>query len=148
MKKIRSGQFKEAQFVFKTFSARPEEGTVVEDILAPAYWANIAEQLQPGSRIEVMPLDGAFFAELIVVSANRTAAVVVPLRVVQLTSSVDGADVDGGEDPEYFVKFRGPRKFCVIRNADGQPVIEDIDTKEQAYRELSDYVKAHKPRAA
>jgi hypothetical protein len=146
MKKIRSGQFKEAQFVFKTFSARPEEGTVVEDILAPAYWANIAEQLQPGSRIEVMPLDGAFFAELIVVSSNRTAAVVVPLRVVDLTLKVGATE--SGDDPEYSVKFRGPRKFCVIRNADGQPVIEDIDTKEQAYRELSDYVKAHKPRAA
>lgn len=148
MKKIRGGQFKEAQFAYKIFSARPDAGTSVEDLLQPAYWANIAEQLQPTCRIEVMPLDGAYFAELIVVSANRTAAVVVPLRVVQLTSSVDGADVDGGEDPEYFVKFRGPRKFCVLRKADGLPVIEDIDTKEQAERELSDYVKAHKPRAA
>lgn len=147
MKKIRGGQFKEAQFVFKTFSARPDAGTTVEDVLEPAYWANIAEQLQPATRIEVMPMDGAYFAELIVLSASRTAAVVAPLRIVHLTAASDAA-VEQGEDPEYSVKFRGPRKFCVMRNADNQPVIEDIDTKEQAYRELSDYVKAHKPRAA
>lgn len=145
-RKIRSGQFKGAEFTRIIFSAQPDAGTGVEDLLRPDFWANIAEQLKPGARIEVMPIDGAYFAELLVLSSNRNAAVVVPLRVVDLVATV--AITESGEDPEYSVKFRGPRKFCVIRNSDGQPVIEDIDTKDLAYRELAEYVKAHKPRAA
>lgn len=143
MSKLRQGQFKEAVYVRHVWSARPVAGTKVEDLADPTFWANIAEQLKPNDRIEVIPEDGAFFAELIVRSCNRLSATTFPLRIIDLSPA--GAVA---EDPEFDVVFRGPRKFCIVRRADKVPVIEDIDTKELAFRELSDYLKVHKQRVA
>lgn len=144
MSKIRNGQFKGAEFARLVWSARPEAGTTIEQLMQPAYWASVAEQLKPGARIEVMPEDGAYFAEFIVRSCTRVSAVVYPLRVVQFEFAEQTET-----DPEYFVKWRGPsKKWCVMRKSDNVPVIEDQETQELAYRELNDYLKVHKPRAA
>lgn len=145
-----AGRFKQAEFVRHIFCATPEAGTTIEQLLKPEYWANISEQLKPGYRIEVMPEDGEFFAELVVRSCDRTSATTMPLRVVYLNAlpvSVEQPSVDA--DPEFYVKFRGPHaKWCVMRKSDNTPVIDRIETQELALREMSDYVKSHKPRAA
>lgn len=116
----------------------------MEDLLRPDFWTNVAAQLKPGDRIEVYPEDGAFFAELLVRSCNRTSAVVLPLRFNDLVGAVE----ESTDDASFYVKFRGPRKHCIMRASDDMPIIEDIETKEQAYRELEEYLKTHSHRAA
>lgn len=138
-RRLRGAQIKGSEFARAIYYSRPDAGTTADDLMRPDFWANVAAQLRPGDRIEVYPEDGAFFAELLVRSSSRLAAVVIPLRAIDLS----GSSEETIEEPGFSVKFRGPRKFCVIRNSDGVPVIEDIDTKEQAFRELEDYLKAH-----
>lgn len=144
--KIRSGQIKQAEFARVVHYATPDAGTTVEQMMKPEFWANVAEKIKTGDRIEVVPVDGSYFVEFIVRLSSRNSVVVFPLRIVPLEQNAAALSED--EDPDFYVKWRGGAKFCVMRKSDNTPVIENIETKEQAFREMSDYIKVHKPRAA
>jgi hypothetical protein len=135
--KLHASKIKLAEFDSRTFIVRPAPGTTFEQVIAPIYWSHIAEQLRPGNFIKVLPDDGAYFAELLVRSVDRLSAIVAVLRKVDLVH-VDALT----EDPEFELKFRGPRKWSVLRRSDSKVLFEDIETREMADKALGDYVKA------
>ena len=53
-----------------------EEGTTVDDVLNPTYWASVATQFQVFDKIEVRLETGEWILELIVMSVGRTHATV------------------------------------------------------------------------
>lgn len=102
-------------------------GVPLEAVTAPAYWAHVSKKLAAGHRIEVRAEDGAWWANLIVLASGRMQARVAVLQHVALN------DADAPEAPSGFeVKFRGPCKWSVIREADGAVMVEKLASKGDA----------------
>ncbi len=60
-------------------------------------------------RVEVMPEDGSYYAELIVLSCDKLWAKMAVVQYVQL------AEAETATDDGYEVKWRGAKKHSVIR---------------------------------
>ena len=85
---ISQSKFKQAEFVREVFVISPPAGVGLDDILTREYWTNVAAKLKPMSRIEVMPMDNTFFAELIVTAAGKNWASVVLRDYVDLNPNI------------------------------------------------------------
>lgn len=132
-RKIHPSRFKQADGVRNVWVVVPEEGVPYEALLDDAYWAHIADKLRPMDRIEVLPEDGAYFAELIVRASGRQFANVIELRKVRLDTSAVASP-----DGRYDVQWKGPHhKFAVVRISDKTPMQTGFENKVDAFTWLS-----------
>lgn len=126
MAKLLGNELRLAEYDRVLMVARPVAGTVLADMLPPEYWAHVVKNLRQGSRIEVLPAEGTWFAELFVRSVEEKAAHVFVLRFVDFDAE-ESAPVVEGEAP-YTMKFCGPvAKFRVTRVSDNETMIEGLD---------------------
>ncbi len=131
--KILQRQIQEAEFVRKVYAATPEPGTSLDAMLQPDYWAHVAKNFRPGYLIEVRSPDGEWFAELYVRSVMDTGVSVAVLRKHVFEASTPSAPV------EVDVKFRGDKKWSVVRKSDRTVLVEGLETKGAA----EDWAKAN-----
>lgn len=104
-----------------------EEGTTMEDIVQPHYWAHVAGRFNPNDRIEVRLETGDWIADLIVVSAARNWARVHVAAFHDLAG--ESTDVPRSAIKHRVVWKGGHKKHCVLRIADGALIQEGLQTK-------------------
>lgn len=120
-----------------------EAGTSIEDVMNPAFLANVAARLHPYDHIRVRVDTGEWYAELMVLDCGRTWAKLFKLGFYELVKSAENDGLSEGADAQYAVKFLGPhKKFCVVRRSDNEVIKEDLRTKTDANLWLSQYVLA------
>lgn len=131
-------ELKLADYNRNRFLARPPVGTTLEDILNPAFWAHVAGQLTPGGGdiIELFPIDGAYYAELIVAECRRTGMVnqvrLVKLSYTPLSEEIVQSRATAGG---YKIVHRGTeKKHTVTRIEDNVIVSEGHATKQDAQK--------------
>lgn len=136
---------KPADYARNRFLARPPEGTTIEDILKPEFWAHVARQFTPGGGdiVEVHPAGGAFYAELIVAECRKVGLVydvrMVKLNYVPLVEEPK-AGASTFAESEYAIVYRGAeRKHTVTRKSDSAVISEGHATKQDAQKWLEDY---------
>jgi hypothetical protein len=128
MKPLASNKFKAAEFVRNVFAITPPPGVTIEDMLKREYWTNVAQSLAPMTRIEVLPRDGKFFAELIVTASGKNWANVCLRDFVELDNFKAPAD-----NAIYTVKHLGSDSgWAVIRNSDHEVMGDGFDTSDEA----------------
>lgn len=119
-----------ADYVRTEFVVTPEAGTPFEALLAEHYWAHCSLNFRPGSKLEVHPPEGHYYAELIVQDCGRLFAKVAVLNKVNLHAVEVG--VDAGPQA-YSVKYCGPNAlWCVHRKVDGALIKSELGTKDAA----------------
>jgi len=135
-------RFKQTEFANTSWTVTVEAGTVLEDLLIPEFFANVAAHLRPYDRIIARVDTGEWYAELLVLSCGRTWVKTKVLAGISLTTTdVDMTQAEAAEG--YSIVHRGPHlKFCVIRKSDKQSLRDEFDTKEMARAWLADHVKA------
>ena len=117
-----------------------EEGTTINDVLDPAYWAHCSARMQPYDHIEVRLETGEWLLNLVVQDVGRNYA-----RVF-LASKLDFADSDISAPPAaaitHKVEWKGPqRKHVVVRLADGAIIQEGISDKAAAFLWMENFLK-------
>jgi hypothetical protein len=105
------------------------------DLLDPSYWAHVSRELSPFDRIEARAETGEWFCELVVVSAGRNYAIVREISYFDMA----GKDSAPTVEKRHTVKFRGPKKFCVVRISDGAIISENHPTSIDAETALIQY---------
>ncbi|BES72164.1 hypothetical protein RE428_31820 [Marinobacter nanhaiticus D15-8W] len=135
--KLSNPRFKEASFVRTTFVATPEHKTTIKDLESPEYWSHVAAQLKPFDKIEVIPEDGSFYAELLVIDVKRAAATVSVLCHHKLCS-----DKAPEADAEYVMEFSGGHTKWRVKRVSDNEVLKDGMTKDEAQKYLSSHEKA------
>lgn len=126
-----------AAHVRNIWRVNAEEGTTMDDVLDPIYWAHTAEKLRIGDQIEVLAEEGTWLAFLHVKSQGIGYAVVALLSHHQFVPEDD--ETIEQQHSKYEVRWKGPqRKYAVIRKADGQYMREGFDTKQQAFSQLNE----------
>lgn len=147
MIKLNTSNLREAEYERKIYAVTPEHGTTIEQMLDPAYWANVGYKFKPGDRIEVISEDSTWFAELLVIAAARLWAKVSTLRFVELTTAVAGDATKTSTPPadsafdDYIIKWgTGSTKFRVVRKQDKEVIREGFATKRDAEAWLLDHL--------
>ena len=130
-KNLLQNRIRLAEYDRLIYSVTPEPGVPIEEILKPEYWAHVAKQFQPGTRLEVTPEDRSWFAELYVRSNTNNSVSVAVLRHIKFDSAPKPA-ADNGEP--YEIKHRGGAGWSVIRKSDKVPVFEKGQSKLDAER--------------
>lgn len=134
--KLLPNQIELAEYVRSIYVVSPTPDTSFEEVLAPSSWAHIAQKIKIGSRIEVMPEDGSYFAELLVQDVGAQWLKLVVLRHVEITPAEKVV-----EDEIFKIQWAGPNaKYRVLRIADLENMKDGFVTKTQA----SDWIREHK----
>lgn len=131
--------FAPAEFNRTIWHAKIPHYNTLEDIMLPEFWSNIAGQMRVGDRIECYAEDGTYFVELMVTAvAERTPTKPANWVKVFLMRNVPLIEKTKLAVPEGFtVKFRGPTaKWCVLREPDGDVVVEKQASQTDAIREF------------
>jgi len=104
--------------------------------MTPGFWANVSYQFKQFDRIEVRQDDGKFWAEYLILSADKTSAYLKELRWYDLT----GVPQKDNADFEY--KYRGPYAMhSIVKTKDGTVMVEKLPTKVAAEKWLADYME-------
>lgn len=141
---VMPGRVRTAEAARNLWVATVEQGTTRDDIKRPEFWALVARNFKPYDRLEVRADDGTFFAEFLILSADRAWAKVHELRFETLGSQdvslteANQADIRN----RYAVKYNGPHlRYCVERK-DGTKV-ERLKERCQDQAEASAWLEGH-----
>lgn len=121
---VMPGRVKIARSARNDWFVTVEQGVTREELKRPEFWSLVGKQFKPYDRIDVGCDDGSFFAEYIVITADRAWAKVQELRFIQIgTQDVSLTEAHAADiRRRYEVKWRGPHlKHCVERK-DGDKV--------------------------
>jgi hypothetical protein len=124
---ISMARIESAEFKRRIWRACPEAGTPYETILTEAYWVHRAREFRAGDRIEVLPDEMHYFAELLVIAAGANWVRVIELfrKELQPEEFVNRSD--------YTVAWRGAhRKFAIVRTVDGAIVRDGFVQQHEA----------------
>lgn len=143
MTQLAPRNFLSSEVVRNQWHAKPEFGTPPEALLDPAYWAHVSSKLRRSDIIYALSEDNTYFSELLVLDVGKLFAKVCQLRCVEIKP----AQMLNVEIPEgYEIKFRGPRKWSVLR---GKDVLKEDMEKQAAETWLTDHLKSFaQPKAA
>lgn len=135
------GRIKPQEYARNLWVITVEDGTTMEDIKKPGFWATVAINMKPYDRVEVRCDNDAFFAELLVLRADRTSAIVKELSFVKLAKEDKVTDNNTIDSDDYEYKFRGPqKKHSIVRKSDGAIMTENMGSKEEALSWLATYL--------
>ena len=133
------GRLQSAAHYYASYAVVLPGGTAYEDVLKPEFWAHCAAKLRQHDTIRLIPEEGTYFAELLVLASGRGFVNMKELRLIQLGD--DELEASSVND-QVEVKWRGPHsKWSIIRNSDGAVLKEGIVEKPDALREAAGYAK-------
>lgn len=142
MTQLAPRDFKPANSMRNQWDVEAEFGVPPEALLDPSYWAHVSAQLRRKDIIYVLSKDNTYWSELLVIDAGKLFARVVQLRCVK----IEPAQMLNVQVPEGFeIKFRGPKKWSVLR---GKDVLKDDMDKAQAENWLREHIVANQIKAA
>lgn len=109
----------------------------LDEAMKPEYWAHVGKQLKQHDMIRIIPEDGSYFAEALVLASGPGFAKLHLLRHESLEGNAEpAADASG-----LFVKYNGPHdKYVVIRRSDGEKLKTGLASKVEAQRWLDDHL--------
>lgn len=143
-RKVMPGRCKPAEVARNAWAITVEQGTTREDLRRPEFWSLIGRNFKPYDRVEVRIDDGTYFAEYLVITADRAWAKLEELRFYQLgTQDVSLTEAHAaGIRARFTVRYVGPHlRYCVERN-DGNKV-ERIKDNCQDKAEASLWLEEH-----
>lgn len=130
-----------AEHASVTYVLLADETVSRETLTDPMYWKLVAPQLRPNTIIQVHPLDGSYWAELLVTESGANYAVVKELRFVPIDMEKPMDGVDDIEDL-YDIKRSTGNKYKIYRKGEADPVFDGLPTKEAARQKLRMHIQA------
>lgn len=114
----------------------------IDEILQPEFWTHAAKGLRQYDRVEIVCVDGKFFAEVLVTAVLPAGVIVRKISYVEFvkTEPVKSTKQKKEENQLYSIEYKGNiNKHSVIRNADKVVLKDGFDTKAQAQDWLDSY---------
>jgi len=137
---LNSGDFGAIEHKVPRFNADVSGKLTKEDLENPDLWAHVARSMVMGCDVRCIADDMSFVAFGICTFAQGAS---VKIKIYSFTE-LDEVNYDEMNDDaaKFIIKLRGPKKWCLVNNENGDIVKEDIPTQLEAMRELTDYQKA------
>lgn len=127
------------EYLNSSWTVTVEAGTSLEDVLNPAFFANVAAKMHPYDHIRVRVDTGEYYAELLVLDCSRNWARTVILYQAKL--SAEESELPPVDD-QYEIKMLGAhKKWCVIRKSDKEAIKEQFSNRAEASAWLASHLK-------
>lgn len=141
MQKITNAGIKPIEFARSGFVAVAPNGVSLESAIEPEFWTHVARGIKRYDRIELRAEDDTWWADLLVVKAERLALHVRVVATLDLSGAEQGITEDG-VPKGYQVSWGGPtHKFRVTRKSDSAILAHGM-SKEDAIRWAIEDAKA------
>ena len=109
---LTESRLQRAEHYFSAYAVVLPDGVGLEEALKPEFWVHVTKRLRQHDTIRLIPEDGSFFAEALVLATGVGFAKLKLLHNVSLEDEIETANDVG---PAY-AKWRGPHsKWSVIR---------------------------------
>lgn len=133
-----SSEFRLAEHTRLIYTLNTFDKCSEAELLEPDFYAEIAAKLKPFYKVEIRGSDNSFYAEVLVLQAEKEA---VKVKLMQYYDfSVDDEKKDESKESGYLISHKGANKWCVIRNSDSRAVVKGIETEQDAYSALNEYL--------
>ena len=131
---LTENSFKLAEYDWPVFNILPEPGTTIAETLEPEYWAHVSKRLVQGTKIEVRPKDGAYFATLYVAKLDKSGLVPeVRMGVLNYGELNAKQETCAKKAETYKVVWRGDKaKHTVTLVASNEVVKDGFPSKKDA----------------
>jgi hypothetical protein len=134
---ITLSRLKESQYARTVYTLTVPNDTSPQDLLRDTYWQHIATKFRVRDRIEVMPDNGRWFVELIVMDCGRQFAHVEVMRVKDFVKVAKHTS----ETAPYKIEYSGPHvKYQIIK--DGVALSKGHETEDAARRWVKSHIEA------
>ena len=134
---LQTNRCKPQEFVRTNWVATVESHVTREDMMTPRFWSNVAVQFRQFDRIDVRQDDGKFYAEYLILNADKTSAYLKELIWVDLTDNEVKT-----KEAEFKYQWRGPHaKHSIVRTRDGSVMVEKLDARVDAEKWLANYLE-------
>ncbi len=141
LRSLAEAEFTQGEADYQMWSAKPPAGTTREEVLNPLFWKHTARRIQAPAFINIMPLDGIWFSQLLVVFADRQRVVVRELTHHVIEDSAF-AETENQEYEAMWLSASG--KYGVKRLADKQIIRHSFATLDEARNWMTDYTRTKK----
>lgn len=133
---LSESRLQRAEHYFSAYAVVLPDGVKLDDALKPEFWVHVTKRLRQHDTIRLIPEDGSFFAEALVLAAGVGFVRLKMLHHVSLEDEIETANDTG---PAY-AKWRGPHsKWSVIRRSDGHVLQEGLPGRGDAERQAAAY---------
>lgn len=130
-------RFARNEYVNTDWTVTVEAGTSLEDVLNPAFFANVAAKMTAYDHIRVRVDTGEWYAELLVLDCGRNWAKMFKLCEHKLTREETNEEIDS----QFTVKHLGPhKKYAVIRKSDNETLRDGFTNKHEANAWLASHL--------
>lgn len=135
-----ASRFQNSEHARTVWRVVAEEGTTLDDVRKPIFWAHVAHTMARFDKIEVLADDETWYAELMVRDCGRGFASTVVLSHIEFEAN----EADKPTSTEGFeIGWKGvKRRFVVIREADRTLVKEELPNKAAAMAWVQEFVRA------
>lgn len=124
-------QMKQSEFVRNVWCIKD---ATVEDVLKPEFFVHTGQYLKAGDKIELIPNDMSFYAELLVVSCGKQWAKVKVIVHQKFDGPVK-------KEEKYSVNHNPKQGWRVVRLSDKEVLSKDHPDRESAELWLYDFKK-------
>lgn len=140
---LNSKRFGNSEHKRTIWDADSAAGDTLADLMRPDYWANVARNLRPKDRIEIICEDNSYFAELYVFECAVNWAKVGLLRYEEFAENAAEHGLNNFGVPEYDISYGGNyHKWRVKRNSDGEVLVAQLPTEKAAQDWIFEYRKS------
>lgn len=139
------GRFNEAPIAHMRWAVNLPHTHNLDDLMTPAYWANVCRRLRKGNIVEVRAEDHSFYAEYYVLEVAPSFAIVKQINFQQLH---DGIKTGSMAKDKYVYKYMGPSwGHCVMRDSDHEIIERDLGSKSAVLKRIEELSKEEKEAA-
>ena len=140
------GRFAEAPAAHMRWAVNLPHTHNLDDLLTPAYWANVCRRLRKGNIVEVRAEDHSFYAEYYVLEVAPSFAIVKQLTHYKLH---DGVKTGSMANDKYYAKYMGPSwDWCVGRESDHEIIERNLGSKAAALSRIKELMKEQEKKEA
>lgn len=128
-------------YLHNSWDVTVDRDTALTDVLQHDFWVHVANKFKPHDTITVISEDGAWYARLLVINADRLWAKMYLLESHDLTSSYK--DMPLTQEEEYDTPWTSLGKYAIVKkNQHGLPPLKDgFQTKFEAFAWLDGHLK-------
>ena len=127
MRSLTQLNFFQAEYKRAVWLAYADPALAPADLLAAPYWSHVANQLKAFDRVEVLSEDAAWWAEYIVLEVGHNWAKLSLLREHSLVAATKASTVPVQAYDDHEIKYRGVRKWSVLRKGDNTVLKENLE---------------------
>lgn len=101
-------------------------GVTLEDVMSGDYWVHVRKALRVNDILETVAADGAFDAELRILSVNQASGAMV-FRVLRNIKGAVGAVAKSSGADRFTIKHDKFGKYQIIERKTGRVVVDGLD---------------------